>query len=129
MEELMKNQKGISLIEVLVVVAILAILAISMFGMTGLSVSDGERVGTLQKISRRGIMFPTWEGEMAMEGLSVQRGQGVWEFSVSSDSVAQVLQGSLGKRIRVTYKQRLWNWPRATSYDVVKAEAMSDAAK
>jgi hypothetical protein len=66
--------------------------------------SSGERAGLLQKLSKRGWMCKTWEGELqlaALPGIVPEK----FEFSVRSDSVAGVLNSLAGKQIVVTYQQ------------------------
>jgi hypothetical protein len=66
--------------------------------------SSGERAGLLQKLSKRGWMCKTWEGEVqlaALPGIVPEK----FEFSVRSDSVAGVLNALAGKQIVVTYEQ------------------------
>src|ERR1700756_2254976 len=68
------------------------------------SYSDGERAGFLQKISRRGWICKTWEGEIlltSMPGAIPEK----FEFSVRDDSVAQQLQAAAGKRVVLNYEQ------------------------
>jgi hypothetical protein len=68
------------------------------------SYSDGERAGYLQKFSRKGWICKTHEGELAMTTVP-----GVapllWDFSVWDDVVAQKLDGQMGKRVVVHYKE------------------------
>ena len=66
--------------------------------------SDGERAGYLQKFSRKGWVCKTHEGELAMTTVP-----GVapllWDFSVWDDTVAQQLDGQMGKRVVLHYKE------------------------
>jgi hypothetical protein len=68
------------------------------------SYSSGERAGLLQKLSRRGWMCKTWEGELqlaALPGIVPEK----FEFSVRSDSIAGVLNALAGQQIVATYEQ------------------------
>jgi hypothetical protein len=68
------------------------------------SYSDGERVGVLQKLSRKGWLCKTYEGEIAMYvvgGIAPQ----IWEFTVRDQKVAEELNRSLGKRVRLHYDE------------------------
>jgi hypothetical protein len=67
--------------------------------------SEGERVGYVQKLSRKGWICPTWEGELAMVNIPGQPPQ-IFPFSVRSDEVAKVLQGVAGNRISLHYQQK-----------------------
>ncbi len=66
--------------------------------------STGERAGILQKISRRGWICKTWEGELllsAVPGTVPEK----FDFTTRSDSIAQVLNRLNGNRVVVTYSQ------------------------
>lgn len=68
------------------------------------SYSEGERVGVLQKLSRKGWVCKTYEGELALyvvSGVSPQ----IFPFSVRDAAVAEQLNASLGQRIRVHYTE------------------------
>ena len=66
--------------------------------------STGNRAGFLQKVSRRGWICKTWEGEIqlvALPGASPE----VFDFSTRSDSIARELSRLNGQRVRVEYEQ------------------------
>jgi hypothetical protein len=70
------------------------------------SYSDGERVGQLQKLSRKGWLCKTYEGELAMYvvgGLAPQ----IFPFTVRDRAVAERLNALSGKRVRLHYKEHL----------------------
>lgn len=84
------------------------------------SYSDGERAGVLQKFSRRGYVFKTWEGELAMSTVP-----GVapvlWEFSCRDEAVANRLESAVGRRVTLHYAQHPWvpvSWFGETEYFV-----------
>lgn len=68
------------------------------------SYSEGERAGILQKFSRRGWIFKTWEGELAMTTVP-----GVapvlWTFSVRDDAAAGRLREGIGRRVVLHYTE------------------------
>lgn len=66
--------------------------------------SRGERAGYAQKISKRGWLCKTWEGELAMVNLPGAMPE-IFKFSVRNDSVARVLEKNLGKRVSLSYEQ------------------------
>jgi hypothetical protein len=66
--------------------------------------SDGERVGVLQKLSRKGWVCKTWEGELALYVVSGVAPQ-IWPFTVRDDQIAKNLNDSLGKRVRLHYDE------------------------
>lgn len=66
--------------------------------------SKGDRAGYTQKISKRGWICKTWEGELAQANLPGSMPQ-IFKFSVRNDSVAHLIQESLGKRVSLTYEE------------------------
>ena len=66
--------------------------------------STGERAGYAQKLSHRGWLCKTWEGELAMVNLPGAMPE-IFRFSVRNDSIARVLERSLGKRVSLSYSQ------------------------
>jgi hypothetical protein len=69
-----------------------------------ISYSDGERVGYIQKISKKGWICKTWEGEMQLQsipGLVAEK----FYFTTENDSVVSEINNSLGRKVALTYKQ------------------------
>ena len=70
----------------------------------GYTYSNGERAGYLQKISKKGWLCKTWEGEIAMTPLPGATPQ-YFSFTVRNDSLAHVLEQNAGKQVSLTYDQ------------------------
>lgn len=70
----------------------------------GCSYSDGDRVGYLQKLSRKGWLCKTHEGELAMTTVPGVAPT-LWTFSVWDDDVAKKLDGQMGKRVVLHYRE------------------------
>ncbi len=68
------------------------------------SYAKGERAGFIQKISKKGWLCKTWEGELAMANLPGTMPQ-IFSFSVRDEAVAQKLMQSAGERVSLTYDQ------------------------
>src|SRR5215207_6881087 len=66
--------------------------------------SRGERVGYAQKLSEKGWVCPTWEGELAMSNVPGQMPE-KFEFTVPDDEVAQQIQKLDGQRVAISYEQ------------------------
>jgi hypothetical protein len=69
-----------------------------------ISYSEGQRVGYAQKLSEKGWVCPTWEGELtitAIPGATPEK----FFFSVRSDSLARVIQQYDGQRVVLDYEQ------------------------
>src|SRR5882672_733971 len=70
------------------------------------SYSTGERAGYVQKLSRKGWICKTWEGEMAlasMPGTVAER----FAFSVRDEAVAERINQNLGRRVTLVYEQHV----------------------
>lgn len=70
----------------------------------GYSYSSGERAGYVQKLSRKGWLCKTWEGELAMANLPGSMPE-IFRFTVRNDSIASIIEKNLGKRASITYEQ------------------------
>ncbi len=68
------------------------------------SYSKGERAGYVQKLSRKGWLCKTWEGELAMANLPGTMPE-IFFFSVRNDSIARLLDKNVGKRVSISYEQ------------------------
>jgi len=68
------------------------------------SYSKGLRAGYVQKLSRKGWLCKTWEGELAMVNLPGAMPE-VFHFSVRNDSIARVLEKNVGKRVSLFYEE------------------------
>lgn len=91
---------------VLAVVVLLPIAGIALWTVSALhyTYSRGQRPGYVQKFSRKGWLCKTWEGELAMvnfPGALQER----WDFTVRSDSIAQLISNSMGQRVSLDYDQ------------------------
>lgn len=70
------------------------------------SYSTGERAGYVQKLSKKGFIAKTWEGELAMVSMPGTLPE-IFYFTVPSDHVAAEINASLGKRVRLHYEQHI----------------------
>ena len=69
-----------------------------------ISYSDGERAGVLQKLSHKGWLCKTWEGELLLTPLPGTVPE-KFVFTVPDAAVAQRLNGLLGQRLVLSYEQ------------------------
>ena len=92
------------------------------------SYSAGERAGYVQKLSRKGWLCKTWEGEIAMvtmPGAIPDR----FEFSVRDDAVAARINALAGQRVVLIYEQHKFvpsNCFGETEYFVTDARAVNE---
>jgi hypothetical protein len=95
--------------KVLKSLTILLVSAIALFSLyvyiaLNWSYSSGERAGFLQKVSHKGWICKTWEGELslvAMPGAAPEK----FLFTVRDDAIAQKVSAAAGKRVTLNYEQ------------------------
>jgi hypothetical protein len=91
---------------ILVAIILLPILVFSLWAWAtlGYTYSQGERAGYVQKLSKKGWLCKTWEGEIAMANLPGTM-PALFSFSVRNDSIAGLIEKTMGKRVSLTYDQ------------------------
>ena len=70
------------------------------------SYSVGERAGYVQKISKKGWICKTWEGELAlvtMPGTVAEK----FFFSVRHEATAERINRSIGRRVSLDYEEHI----------------------
>jgi hypothetical protein len=97
------------MIRILIILLLVAIGGLVGFTWLSLhwSYSAGERAGFVQKLSKKGYVCKTWEGEMAMvtmPGTVAEK----FLFTVPADATAVKLNASMGKRVTLHYEQHKW---------------------
>ncbi len=104
------------LIRILVVLLLLAVAAGAFF--TLVPYSDGMRAGQVIKLTKKGVIFKTYEGELNLLLMPSTNTQGtltpnVWNFSVLNKEIAnKVMQASAtGERLELYYKERYFKFP------------------
>jgi hypothetical protein len=68
------------------------------------SYSTGERAGYLQKLSSKGWICKTWEGEQSLVSLPGATPE-KFLFTVRSPEVVAQLNAAMGKRVTLNYEQ------------------------
>jgi hypothetical protein len=87
-----------------VILSALLALALYIWAVLSWSYSEGERAGFLQKVSYKGWLCKTWEGELslvAIPGAAPEK----FLFTVRDEAVAQQLNAVAGKRVTLKYEQ------------------------
>ena len=97
-----RNKLVIALLVLLLIPAV--IIALWIWVALGYTYASGERAGYVQKISKKGWVCKTWEGELAMANLPGTMPQ-IFSFTVRSDSIANLLEKNIGKQVSITYEQ------------------------
>jgi hypothetical protein len=70
------------------------------------SYSSGERAGWVQKLSHKGWLCKTWEGELSlvsMPGAAPEK----FEFTVHDEATAQAITRAMGQRVALHYEQKV----------------------
>jgi hypothetical protein len=92
--------------------------------------SEGNRAGTVIKISKKGYLLKTWEGELNLGmvitdngGAAVGAQNNIWEFSIDNkDELINKLvdANKTGKRVQLKYKELYFKlpWEGDTKYIV-----------
>lgn len=68
--------------------------------------SSGERAGYVQKLSQKGFVCKTYEGELvlvSMPGTQAEK----FMFTVRDDAVAKRINETVGKRVRLIYEEHI----------------------
>ena len=68
--------------------------------------SEGDRVGWVQKFSRKGWICKTWEGELAISNVPGSLPQ-LFLFTVRDDSVARAINNVAGRRVSLHYEEHV----------------------
>jgi len=122
--------KWIKRVFIIGLVALVALFSFSYWG----TYSEGIRSGMVVKISRKGWLFKTHEGQLNLQTFGANKSPNLvsesFEFSVASDrpEVIKVLEeASLsGERVSLKYEERLTKffWRGDTKYFVTEVERL-----
>lgn len=102
-----RGRRGLWITLLSVVLVPVALFALWVTIALHLSYSTGERVGYVQKFSKKGWVCKTWEGELAMTTVPGTAPQ-LFEFSVRDDSIARAIEEIMRTRegrVSLTYQQ------------------------
>ena len=70
------------------------------------SYSAGERAGYVQKLSKKGWLCKTWEGELAMINMPGTLSE-KFNFTVHDEAVVKKTNESMGKRVSLVYEEHV----------------------
>jgi hypothetical protein len=89
-----------------VLVALVAVVVLYFTAALKWSYSSGERAGWVQKLSKKGWVCKTWEGELAMVSLPGSTPEKFY-FTVFDDEVAGQIGKAMGKRVSLHYEEKV----------------------
>lgn len=103
----MKNT-GAKVIKVLIgiVAAVILLFIAYTWLVLSWSYSSGERVGYVQKFSKKGWLCKTWEGEMALVSMPGTVAEKFY-FTVRDEQVVAQINASVGSRVALHYEQHV----------------------
>lgn len=111
-----------------IVLGLIVLLALTLW-VCSWTYSEGTRAGQLIKISKKGVVFKTNEGELNLGGLRMGTTNdalegNIWQFSVMDEEVLQKVKSLEGKRVKLRYKERYKSmpWQGKTNHIVVGVE-------
>ena len=91
---------------VLPLVVLAALLALYFWAALSWSYSSGERAGWVQKLSNKGWLCKTWEGELALVSLPGTTPE-KFLFTIWDDAVAAQVTRAMGKRVALHYEEKV----------------------
>ena len=91
---------------VLPLLAVLLLAALYLWGALTWSYSTGDRAGWVQKLSHKGWICKTWEGELAMVSLPGSTPEKFF-FTIHDDAVAARVTQAMGKRVSLHYEEKV----------------------
>ncbi|MBA4408362.1 MAG: hypothetical protein Q8S54_14020 [Bacteroidota bacterium] len=115
----------------IVILSVILILALSFWWRYYFVFGEGVKAGSLNFFVKKGYVFKTYEGRLIQDGFksatpgALQSNE--FEFSVTSDSIASILERNSGKNVELKYKEYLHTlpWRGNSNYvviEVLKAE-------
>lgn len=118
-------------IKILIGIVVILIATFAFFNFA--SFSSGYRAGVPIKVSHKGVLFKTWEGQLNVGGLT-SSSQGAipttWEFSIAGDNVQarEKIERAIteGKRVKLRYEEKFvrFFWKGETKYFIEEVEIL-----
>jgi len=90
----------------LIAAALAALIGLYVFAALSWSYSSGERAGWVQKLSHKGWICKTWEGELALVSLPGTTPE-KFLFTIWDDKVAEQVTKVMGKRVSLHYEEKV----------------------
>ena len=97
---------GVVAVMLMVLVVLAAVVTGYIWLLLNWNYSVGERAGWVQKISKKGWVCKTWEGELlmvSMPGTTPEK----FLFSVRDDRIAESINKLIGQRVSLHYEEKV----------------------
>ena len=91
---------------VLALFVLVALVVLYFWAALSWSYSSGERAGWVQKLSKKGWVCKTWEGELALISLPGAAPE-KFNFTIMDDAVAAQVMQAMGKRASLHYAEKV----------------------
>ena len=98
------TKKKLVLVPLIFALVVLVLAGLYLLVVLNWSYSAGERIGYVQKFSKKGWICKSWEGELAMFPVVAMQAE-KFLFTVRDDAVATSLNQSLGKKVALRYEE------------------------
>jgi hypothetical protein len=82
------------------------VIALYFFGALNWNYASGERAGWVQKLSKKGWICKTWEGELAMVSMPGATPEKFY-FTVWDEDVADQINAAMGRRVTLHYEEKV----------------------
>lgn len=96
--------------------------------------SDGTRIGTVQKFSRKGVIWKSYEGVMLMDGMRTQKSgestvlvNNSFQFSCTDETIAKQINDAMatGSVVTLSYDEWLLSpWSQDTGYCIKSVKSV-----
>lgn len=117
-----------------IIIVLLAVVFGALYYLTFGYYSEGKRGGFITRLSNKGYLFKTYEGELKMGGLYEGDGSlnaSEWTFSVSGknkDAITKLEEAiASGHRVSLTYEEKFFTlpWNGDTKFFVTNVEVLA----
>lgn len=94
---------------------------------------EGVKAGDLNFLVKKGYIFKTWEGRLIQTGFKTPTPGAIqsneFEFSITNDSLAMVLERASGKFVELRYKEYIkpLPWRGMSQYVVIEVLDIRDS--
>ncbi len=115
------------------IVVILLVAAIIFWWRHYFVFGEGVKAGDLNYLVRKGYIFKTWEGKLIQTGFKTPTPGAIqsneFDFSITSDSIARVLERASGKFVELRYKEYIapLPWRGMSKYVVIEILDIKDS--
>ena len=108
-------------ITIFILIIILGVLGIS-YGLVSIPYSEGVRSGRLVKLSKKGILYSTYEGTLDLGSGD----QLTWNFSIHDKKIGEQLVKLSGQKVKLSYDELFFKLFYETKYNVLNFKLVNE---